>query len=141
MDYKNKDIFTAEDRKYMKMAIKLAEKARGSTSPNPMVGAVIVKNGSIISTGYHKMAGQPHAEIEAINNSCGVNLKESTMYITLEPCTIHGKTPPCVDEIIKHKFGEIVIGCIDPNPEINGNGIMALRKAGLTVKEGLMAFR
>ena len=139
MDYKNKDIFTTEDRKYMKMAIKLAEKARGFTSPNPMVGAVIVKNGSIISTGYHKIAGQPHAEIEAINNSCGVNLKRSTMYVTLEPCTIHGKTPPCVDEIIKHKFGEIVIGCIDPNPEVNGNGVRALRKAGLIVKEGLMA--
>jgi len=139
MDYKNKDIFTAEDRKYMKIAIKLAEKARGFTSPNPMVGAVIVKNSNIISTGYHKMAGHPHAEIEAINNSCGVSLKGSTMYVTMEPCTIHGKTPPCVDEIIKHKFGEIVIGCIDPNPEVNGNGIRALRKAGLTVKEGLMA--
>jgi diaminohydroxyphosphoribosylaminopyrimidine deaminase/5-amino-6-(5-phosphoribosylamino)uracil reductase len=139
MDYKNKDIFTTEDRKYMKMAIKLAEKARGSAGPNPMVGAVIVKNGSIISTGYHKIAGQPHAEIEAINNSCGVNLKGSTMYVTLEPCTVYCKTPPCVDEIIKHKFGEIVIGCIDPNPEVNGNGVRALRKAGLIVKEGLMA--
>jgi diaminohydroxyphosphoribosylaminopyrimidine deaminase/5-amino-6-(5-phosphoribosylamino)uracil reductase len=129
--------FTREDIYYMKKAIKLAEKGRGETSPNPMVGAVIVKDGRIISSGYHHKAGLPHAEIEAIKN-CKEELDGSTMYITLEPCTFHGKTPPCTDEIIKHSFREIIIGCIDPNPYVNGKGVMALKEAGFLVKTGLL---
>ncbi|MDD3819562.1 MAG: bifunctional diaminohydroxyphosphoribosylaminopyrimidine deaminase/5-amino-6-(5-phosphoribosylamino)uracil reductase RibD [Actinomycetota bacterium] len=129
--------FTKEDIYFMKKAIKLAEKGRGKTSPNPMVGAVIVKDGRIISSGYHHRAGLPHAEIEAIKN-CKEELDGSTMYVTLEPCTFHGKTPPCTDEIIKNNFREIIIGCIDPNPYVNGKGVMALKEAGFLVKTGLL---
>jgi len=134
---KNKDSFTDQDIKYMKLAINLAEKGRGKTNPNPMVGAVIVRNSKIISTGYHKKAGYAHAEIEAIKN-CREPMDGSTMYTTLEPCTTYGKTPPCVDEIIKHKFKEVVIGCIDPNPRVNGNGANILTKSGIKVRKGLL---
>lgn len=137
MEYEEQNNFTEEDKKYMELAIKLAEKGRGSTNPNPMVGTVITKNGRIISSGYHKQAGLPHAEIEAINNS-SQSLDNSTMYVTLEPCTFQGKTPPCVDEIVKHKFKEIIIGCIDPNPKVNGRGIRFLKKAGIKTRSGLL---
>ncbi len=134
---KNKPVFTGEDIKYMELAIKLAGKGRGKTYPNPMVGAVIVKDGKIISSGYHKQAGLAHAEIEAINGS-RQSLKNSTIYVTLEPCTFRGKTLPCVNEIVKHKFKKIIIGCIDPNPRINGRGINFLKKAGIKVESGLL---
>ena len=129
--------FTKEDRKYMEIAIKLAGRGRGDTNPNPMVGAIIVKDGKIISSGYHRQAGLHHAEIEAINNS-SQSLESSTMYVTLEPCTFQGKTPPCVNEIVKHKLKEMIIGCIDPNPKVNGRGIEFLKKAGIKVKSGLL---
>jgi len=130
--------FTENDKKYMKIAINLAQKAKGYTSPNPVVGAIIVRDGIIISKGYHKKAGCAHAEIEAIN-ACSnkAELKGSRMYVTLEPCSIYGKTPPCVDAIIKHGFAEIVIGSTDFNPRINGKGIEALKKAGIKVRAGL----
>jgi len=134
---KNRDGFASDDIKYMKLAVKLAEKGRGKTSPNPMVGAVIVKDGKIISKGYHKKAGCAHAEIEAIKN-CKKPLEGSTMYVTLEPCTIYGKTPPCADEIIKHKFKEVVIGCIDPNPLVNGRGADLIKESGISVRKGLL---
>ncbi len=134
------DHFSEEEIKYMEQAIKLAEKGRGKTSPNPMVGAIIVKDGVVISSGYHHMAGLPHAEIEAIDNSTQ-SLAGSTMYVTLEPCTFHGKTPPCTKEIVKHKFREIVIGCIDPNPLVNGKGVEFLKKSGLKVRTGLLKDR
>jgi diaminohydroxyphosphoribosylaminopyrimidine deaminase / 5-amino-6-(5-phosphoribosylamino)uracil reductase len=122
----------------MRIAINLAQKARGYTSPNPVVGAVIVRDGIIISKGYHQKAGCAHAEIEAIN-ACGnkAALKGSIMYVTLEPCSIYGKTPPCVDTIIKYGFTEIVIGSTDFNPRINGKGIEALKKAGIRIRVGL----
>jgi len=129
--------FTKEDRKYMEVAIKLAGRGRGDANPNPMVGAIIVKDGKIISSGYHRQVGLHHAEIEAINNS-SQSLESSTMYVTLEPCTFQGKTPPCVNEIVKHKLKEIIIGCIDPNPKVNGRGIEFLKKAGIKVKSGLL---
>jgi len=130
--------FTESDKKYMRLAINLAQKAKGYTSPNPVVGAVIVKDGKIISKGYHKKAGDAHAEIEAINAcSSKAALKGSTMYVTLEPCSIYGKTPPCIDAIIKHEFAEIVIGSTDFNPRINGKGAEALKKAGMRVRAGL----
>jgi len=130
--------FTENDKKYMRIAINLAQKAKGYTSPNPVVGAIIVRDGIIISRGYHKKPGCAHAEIEAIN-ACSnkAALKGSSMYVTLEPCTIYGKTPPCVDAIIKHGFAEIVIGSTDFNPRINGKGIEALKKAGIKVRAGL----
>jgi diaminohydroxyphosphoribosylaminopyrimidine deaminase/5-amino-6-(5-phosphoribosylamino)uracil reductase len=134
---KNKTVFSEEDNKYMRLAIKLAGKGRGKTNPNPMVGAVIVKEGRIISQGYHKYVGLPHAEIEAINNSTG-SLQNSTMYVTLEPCTLHGKTLPCVNEIVRHKFKKIIIGSVDPNPGVNGRGIEFLKKAGINVESGLL---
>src|SRR4030066_1239833 len=137
---KNNNIneFTENDKKYMRIAINLAQKAKGFTGPNPVVGAVIVKGDKIISKGYHKKAGSAHAEIEAIN-ACSnkAELKGSRMYVTLEPCSIYGKTPPCVDAIIKHGFAEIVIGSTDFNPRINGRGIKALEKAGIKVRAGL----
>jgi diaminohydroxyphosphoribosylaminopyrimidine deaminase/5-amino-6-(5-phosphoribosylamino)uracil reductase len=134
---KDNNNFTKEDRKYMEIAIKLAGRGRGDAKPNPMVGAIIVKDGKIISSGYHRQAGLHHAEIEAINNSIQ-SLESSTMYVTLEPCTFQGKTPPCVNEIVKHKLKEIIIGCIDPNPKVNGRGIEFLKKAGIKVKSGLL---
>jgi len=132
--------FNENDKKYMRIAISLAQKAKGYTSPNPVVGVVIVRDGIIISKGYHKKAGGAHAEIEAIN-SCSNKalLKGSVMYVTLEPCSIYGRTPPCVDAIIKHGFSEIVIGSTDFNPRINGNGIKALKKAGIKVRTGLFS--
>lgn len=135
---KSKYRFSEADEKYMMLAIRLAEKASGDTSPNPMVGAVIVRDGKIISTGFHKKAGDLHAEIEAINACRDVSLLEgSTMYVTLEPCSIFGRTPPCTDVLIRHRFGEIIIGSADPNPKINGNGIELLRKAGIKTRAGL----
>jgi len=137
MKIMNTDHFSKEDYLYMKLAMKLAEKGRGKTDPNPMVGTVIVKDSKVISSGYHRRAGLPHAEIEAIRNS-KEPLKNSTMYVTLEPCTFQGKTPPCTREIIKHNFSEIVIGCVDPNPRVNGRGIKFLKDNGLKVRYGLL---
>jgi diaminohydroxyphosphoribosylaminopyrimidine deaminase/5-amino-6-(5-phosphoribosylamino)uracil reductase len=141
MNYlKEQNIFTEADKKFMKSAINLAEKARGGTSPNPMVGSVIVKNGKILSAGFHRQSGHPHAEIEAIN-SCKnkEDIKGSTMYVTLEPCSVYGKTPPCVDSIIKHKIRKVIIGSMDPNPKVNGKGIEFLKNAGVDVETGLFA--
>lgn len=128
--------FTDRDRKLMKKAISLAEKGRGYTSPNPMVGAIILKNGQIISKGYHRMVGDDHAEIDAIKNSSDA-VKGSVMYVSLEPCTITGRTPPCVDELIKRRFKKVIIGAIDPNPKVRGSGIKKLKAAGIEVLSGL----
>lgn len=136
MDIK-KDIFTEEDRKFMKLAFRAAEKGRGTTNPNPMVGAIIVKDGSLISAGYHKMAGTVHAEINAINAVKNIPAG-AKMYVTLEPCSFYGRTPPCVDTLIKHKFYEVIISSLDPNPKVNGQGAEILRKAGIKVKTGLL---
>ena len=95
--------FTSNDKRFMKKALELAERGRGMTMPNPMVGAVIVKDGKILSEGYHHKAGEDHAEIDAIKNSLAP-VKGSTIYVTLEPCTVSGRTPPCADELIKRGF-------------------------------------
>ena len=135
---KSKYSFSEADHKYMKLAIGLAEKAAGNTSPNPVVGAVIVREGKIISTGFHKKAGSPHAEIEAINACTDSRLLEgATLYVTLEPCSVFGRTPPCTDALIRSRFGEVVVGSIDPNPKINGGGIELLQKAGIRTRFGL----
>ncbi len=120
----------------MKRAIGLAEKGRGCTSPNPMVGAVIVKDSRIISEGYHRKAGEDHAEIDAIKNSC-LTVKGSDIYVSLEPCTVAGRTPPCADELIKRGFKKVIIGAIDPNPQVKGSGIKKLKEAGIEVLSGL----
>ncbi|MEW6009226.1 MAG: bifunctional diaminohydroxyphosphoribosylaminopyrimidine deaminase/5-amino-6-(5-phosphoribosylamino)uracil reductase RibD [Candidatus Omnitrophota bacterium] len=122
---------------YMKIALNQALKARGNTSPNPMVGSVLVKNNCIISRGFHKRAGLPHAEIEAIKKMKG-KAEGSRLYVTLEPCCFWGKTPPCTDAIKAAGIKEVIIGMRDPNPKNNGRGIGILRKAGIKVKEGFL---
>jgi len=126
---------------FMNLALKLAEKADGFTSPNPLVGAVVVKNSKIIGQGYHKKAGMPHAEIEAFRDaeSRGENLKSSTLYVTLEPCCHKGKrTPPCTDSIINKGISKVVIGTTDPNPKVSGRGINQLRNKGISVETGVL---
>lgn len=127
----------SRDRKYMKRAIELAEKGEGWVHPNPKVGAVIVKDDKVIGEGYHEKFGQLHAERNAI-----ASLKESaegaTIYVTLEPCCHHGKTPPCTEAIIENKIARVVIGSRDPNPLVAGKGAEILRKAGIQVEEDFM---
>ena len=112
-----------DDVKWMKKALRLAEKGLGTTSPNPMVGAVIVKDGRIFGQGWHVRAGEGHAEVNAIRGAAGGNLKGATIYVTLEPCSSWGRTPPCTDAIIKAGIGRVVIGCLDPNPKHAGRCI------------------
>ena len=127
----NKDIY------YMQKAIELAKKGIGKVNPNPLVGAVIVKDGKIISSGYHKSFGGLHAEREAILNT-STSLANSTLYVTLEPCCHYGKTPPCTDIIIDSGIKRVVVGSLDPNPLISGNGIRILKKSGIEVEVGVL---
>ncbi len=122
---------------FLKQAFQIAKKAEGFTSPNPLVGALIVKNDKIISQGYHKKAGLAHAEIEAIRKA-KQNLKGSTLYINLEPCCHFGKTPPCVDEVIKSGIRRAVISTVDPNPKVCNNSIRKMKQAGIKVRLGLL---
>jgi diaminohydroxyphosphoribosylaminopyrimidine deaminase/5-amino-6-(5-phosphoribosylamino)uracil reductase len=123
------------DDALMLRCIELAKKGRGFVSPNPLVGCVIVKAGKIVSEGYHKKFGSHHAEINAMNIAMkkGINLSGTTLYVNLEPCCHHGKTPPCVDRIIENKLGKVVIGTVDPNPLVNGKSIKKLKKNGIRV--------
>ncbi len=125
---------------HMSKCLELAAKGAGYVSPNPMVGCVIVKNGKVISEGYHSQFGSAHAEVNAIESAeaKGINLKGSAMYINLEPCVHQGKTPPCVDEIIKHRISEVIAGTKDPNPLVGGKGIKKLQKNGLKVTVGVL---
>lgn len=122
---------------YMDIARKLALKARGRTSPNPMVGAVVVKAGRIIGRGYHEKAGLPHAEVIALTQA-GKDSKGATLYVTLEPCAHFGQTPPCTDVIIKSKVKEVIIGMVDPNPLNNGRGIKMLLDNKIKVELGVL---
>ena len=131
-------VFTEQDKIFMRQAIYLAEKGRGQTRPNPMVGAVIVKNGKVISTGYHRKAGADHAEIDAIKNS-PIPVNGADIYVTLEPCSIQGRTPPCTDALIQNGFRKVIIGAVDPNPKVDGNGIRKLKSAGTEVSSGLFS--
>jgi diaminohydroxyphosphoribosylaminopyrimidine deaminase/5-amino-6-(5-phosphoribosylamino)uracil reductase len=125
------------DEYYMKLALGLARKGRGYVSPNPMVGAVIVKNGRIISRGYHQRFGDNHAEINAIKNTTE-DIAGSTLYVNLEPCCHEGKTPPCIDSIIEHKIARVVIGTIDSNPLVSCRGIDCLQNHGIEIKTGVL---
>lgn len=125
------------DKKFMKMAIELAKKGKGKVNPNPLVGAVIVKNGEIIGQGYHSKYGGNHAEIEAINNATD-DVKGATIYVTLEPCFHYGKTPPCVDKLISSGISKVVIGHLDPNPLVSGKSIEKLKSLGIEVKVGVL---
>ena len=125
------------DNAYMQLALELAKKGCGHVSPNPMVGAVIVKNEKIIGSGYHERYGEAHAERNALA-SCTESPKGATMYVTLEPCCHHGKQPPCVNAIIDAGISHVVIGSGDPNPLVAGKGIEILRTNGITVTEHVL---
>lgn len=126
------------DEKYMRMAIKLARKGLGMTSPNPMVGAVLVNNGKVVGKGYHKGPGQLHAEAVALKES-GTEASEATLYVNLEPCCHTDKrTPPCTKEIIRSGVKRVVVGMIDPNPAVNGRGISELIDAGISVDKDIL---
>ncbi len=122
------------DSDYMKLALSLAEKGRGYTSPNPMVGAVVVNNDIVVGKGWHRGAGLAHAEVEAINDA-GEKAKGGDIYVTLEPCNHYGKTPPCTEKIIDAGIRRVFVGAQDPNPFVAGGGINFLRKNGIEVKK------
>lgn len=125
------------DENFMRIALELAEKGWGRVEPNPMVGAVIVNNGEIVGQGYHEYFGGPHAEVNAIR-AAGDKCKGATLYVTLEPCTHFGKTPPCVDAVKSSGIKKVVVATIDPNPVNNGKGIKLLREAGIEVIERVL---
>jgi diaminohydroxyphosphoribosylaminopyrimidine deaminase/5-amino-6-(5-phosphoribosylamino)uracil reductase len=128
-----------EDNKFMKRCLELAAKAEGLTYPNPMVGSVIVHQGKIIGEGFHLKAGEPHAEVNAINSvSDKLKLKNSSLYVNLEPCSHFGKTPPCADFIISNGIRRIVIGTIDTSEKVSGEGVLRLRNAGCEVITGVL---
>jgi diaminohydroxyphosphoribosylaminopyrimidine deaminase/5-amino-6-(5-phosphoribosylamino)uracil reductase len=122
---------------YMTRCLMLARNGAGAVSPNPMVGAVIVKRGRIIGEGFHRVFGGPHAEVNALR-ACTVSPRGATLYVNLEPCNHQGKTPPCADLIIRSGIAEVVIGMKDPNPLVAGKGIRALRRAGIRVRAGIL---
>ena len=127
------------DEIYMKRCIELAKKAVGHTYPNPLVGSVIVHNGLIIGEGFHQKAGENHAEINAINSVKNKDLlKESTIYVSLEPCSHFGKTPPCANKIIETGFKKVVIGTLDSHEKVNGKGKKLIEEAGIEVVSGVL---
>ena len=128
--------WSATDRKFMEHALALAEKARGRTSPNPLVGAVIVRAGEIVGEGYHQKAGEAHAELHALNQAKRL-AEGATMYVTLEPCCHWGRTPPCTETIIRAKLANVFVAMEDPNPRVAGNGIRQLEEAGMSVQVGI----
>ncbi len=121
---------------FMRRALDLARRATGRTSPNPLVGAVVVKDGQVIGEGYHRKAGTPHAEVHALN-AAGENARGATLYVTLEPCCHWGRTPPCTDALINAGITEVHIAEVDPNPKVAGKGVRQLKEAGLHVHVGL----
>ncbi|OGO18677.1 MAG: riboflavin biosynthesis protein RibD, partial [Chloroflexi bacterium RBG_16_50_11] len=121
----------------MRQALKLARKGLGKTSPNPMVGAVIVKGTRIIAQGYHKAFGLDHAEVDALK-SAKEDVAGATLYVTLEPCRHYGKTPPCTDAIIKSKIGRVVIGMLDPDPRMKGESVSLLNRIGIKTTVGVL---
>lgn len=129
--------FSAQDRQYMSLALKLARQAIGKTSPNPLVGVVIVKNNQIVGRGYHRQAGSDHAEVLAIKQA-GSQAKGATLYVNLEPCCHQGRTPPCTRAIIKAGIKSVVLATCDPNPLVAGKGIEELKKSGIYVQIGLL---
>lgn len=125
------------DRDYMARALELAARGRGRTSPNPMVGCVVVRDGRIIGEGWHRRAGEAHAEVNAVE--AAGDIAGATVYVSLEPCAHEGKTPPCADFLIGHRPARVVAAMTDPNPLVSGRGIERLRVAGIAVEAGLLA--
>ena len=122
---------------YMRQALQLAKKGEGHTSPNPMVGCVVVKDGRVIATGYHEAYGGFHAERNALLH-CQENPEGAALYVTLEPCCHHGKTPPCTDIIMEKKIRKVYVGCLDSNPKVAGKGIQILQSHGISVETGIL---
>ena len=125
------------NEKYMRMAIELAKRGAGAVNPNPMVGAVVVKNGKVIGEGYHKFFGGPHAEVYALEDA-GKEAEGAAIYVTLEPCSHYGKTPPCAKKIIDMGIKKCFIGSSDPNPKVAGKGVAMLKEAGIEVVENVL---
>ena len=134
---KNMKNWTREDIEFMKAALQLAEKGLGYTAPNPAVGAVVVKDGEIVGKGYHQKAGTPHAEVHALRDA-GSLAAGGKIYVTLEPCNHHGRTPPCTQAILEAGIKEVIIGTSDPNPKVEGGGAAFLANQGLDVKTGCL---
>src|SRR5262245_28495167 len=122
---------------HLQRALELAERGRGMTHPNPVVGAVVVRDGKVIGEGWHERAGGPHAEVVALE-AAGEAAQGATLYVTMEPCAHHGRTPPCVDAIRAAGIRRVVVGTGDPNPLVDGRGIAALRTAGIDVEVGVL---
>jgi len=128
---------TVADERFMRRTLELAAKALGRTSPNPVVGAVIVRNGRIIGEGFHRRAGLPHAEREALRRITET-ARGATIYVNLEPCSHYGRTPPCADALIEAGIKRVVVGMVDPNPLVQGRGLRRLRRAGIAVATGVL---
>jgi diaminohydroxyphosphoribosylaminopyrimidine deaminase / 5-amino-6-(5-phosphoribosylamino)uracil reductase len=128
---------TTTDSTFMRRAIRLAERGRGLASPNPPVGAVVVRDGKVVSQGFHRGPGTAHAEVEAIQAAAEAT-RGATLYVTLEPCAHQGRTPPCAPQVIAAGFSRVVVGTTDPNPLVDGRGIGALRQAGIDVETGVL---
>src|SRR5215218_4311839 len=126
------------DRRFMELALALGRRGQGRTWPNPAVGAVIVKDGVIVGRGWTQPGGRPHAETEALRRA-GEAARGATLYVTLEPCSHHGKTPPCADAIVAAGIARVVSAIEDPNPQVAGQGHALLRTAGISVETGLCA--
>ncbi|MEC9073026.1 MAG: bifunctional diaminohydroxyphosphoribosylaminopyrimidine deaminase/5-amino-6-(5-phosphoribosylamino)uracil reductase RibD, partial [Myxococcota bacterium] len=127
-----------DEQRWMGRALELAKTGRGTTSPNPMVGAVVVRNGQCVGEGWHQRAGGPHAERVALD-AAGEKAKGADLYVTLEPCCHTGRTGPCTKAVIEAGIQRVFVGATDPNPQVSGQGIAELRAAGLEVREGLLA--
>ncbi len=128
------------DRAWMEMAYGLAERARGRTSPNPLVGAVVVRDGAVVGSGFHAEPGKAHAEILALA-AAGRKARGATLYLTLEPCVHWGRTPPCADNVLAAGLARVVVSALDPNPLVSGRGVRRLRRSGLAVAVGPLAGR
>jgi diaminohydroxyphosphoribosylaminopyrimidine deaminase/5-amino-6-(5-phosphoribosylamino)uracil reductase len=128
---------SSTDQTYMRRALELAERGRGRTSPNPMVGCVVVRDGTVLGEGWHEGAGQPHAEVNALE-ACGGGIEGATVYVSLEPCCHEGRTGPCTDLLITAKPARVVVAMPDPNPRVSGEGIFQLRDAGIEVEVGVL---
>jgi diaminohydroxyphosphoribosylaminopyrimidine deaminase/5-amino-6-(5-phosphoribosylamino)uracil reductase len=129
--------FSDEDRRYMRLALGLAQRARGQTRPNPMVGAVVVKDGRVLARGYHHRAGEAHGEMDALAK-LAFRAPGATLYVTLEPCNHRGRTGPCAPAVLRAGVRRVVVGCRDPNPRVKGGGLALLRRGGVRVEVGCL---
>jgi len=130
-------MFSAADHAYMAEALRLAERGLTTTTPNPRVGCLIVKAGQVIGQGWHERAGEPHAEVHALRQA-GAEARDATVYVSLEPCSHHGRTPPCAQALIEAGVSRVVAAMLDPNPQVSGQGLERLRQAGIRAEVGLL---